>query len=282
MSKALVTLMVGETYTDFWTRFARPTWEPYAERHGYEIVALNQVLDESERARGRAFNWQKLLILEHPDVRDFERVVWLDSDVLINFHAAPCIASNCPRDKVGALSYRDTLFRDPEGWEHVMRRLGDETPIAERYAKAGLPADVDDYTCAGVLVYAPERHAEHLRHVYDAYEQNEFSAKEELPLSYHLYKNDLAAPIDPRFHRLWLYELARHYTFLMEPAAKVDPLIAGFAVNAAWTNSWFMHFTADLLGGFNVRQHAALVVRHLQGLDAARALRDASDRGALV
>src|ERR1043166_4029458 len=103
MRKAMVTILIGEKFQRIWSERARPSWEAYAGRHGYDIVIIDRVIDPSPRANERSLIWQKLLALSVPEVQRFDRVLWLDSDVIINAETAPCAMEATPPDKIGAV-----------------------------------------------------------------------------------------------------------------------------------------------------------------------------------
>lgn len=251
MTKALATVLIGERYMQKWQRWFLPSWEAYAHTHGYAIVALTDYVDKTPRGSERSANWQKLLILESPELSRFDHVVWVDSDILINFHRAPCIVETHASDLIGLVSDRAQTWNNPERYDNVVRRgvpLGGRPPtFAEQYGLAGLPSGVEDYSNTGVIVLRPH-HREILRHVYDSYKENAGSAKEETPLSYHLYKNGLAKHLDSRFNRTWVSELVQHYPFLYYPstrASAMGPALLTLCVNTAWHNCWFLHFTGE-------------------------------------
>ena len=99
--KCLATLLIGEAYRDMWRQHFEKSWREYAKRHGYDIVVVDRHIDRSERGRKRTPHWQKCLILEHEEVRQYEHVVWVDADVIINFHTAPCIVGCNEPGKIG-------------------------------------------------------------------------------------------------------------------------------------------------------------------------------------
>ncbi|MEO5337803.1 MAG: hypothetical protein H7841_13060 [Magnetospirillum sp. WYHS-4] len=276
-TKALVTLLIGEpAYREEWERQVEPTWRQYAARHGYDIVAIDRHIDDSPRGRERARNWQKCLILEHPDVQPYDDVVWLDADILINFLAAPCIVEANARRGVGLVSY-GTLYDTPHIHAALVERqarLGDPEAtiptIADIYRAAGLsPAPTLANT--GVMVLYRPRHAAALRHVYDTYEENPRTAKEEFPLCHYLYGNGLAADLDRRFNWPWLYHVIERYPFLLNDAYRNDRRLVALCVNSAWANSWFLHFTGDQPA---TRHHAVLVMTWAALGDAVRKIID--------
>ena len=102
-SKAIVTLAVGDDFAAQWERLCRANRQKYAERHGYDLICFKEPLDDSERAVRRSPSWQKCLILSQPSVARYERVVWMDADILINCVSAPCVVEGVAAEKVGAV-----------------------------------------------------------------------------------------------------------------------------------------------------------------------------------
>ena len=243
--KVLVTVLIGEPTQVSWRTFFERTWRAYADKHGYDIVVIDDYIDKTPRGRSRQPHWQKLLILEHPKVQGYRHVVWLDGDILINFHAAPCIVSLHASDRIGVVSYKEYYYSVPERMDNYAARANRLGVTCENlYARAGMPTDVGDYANTGVVALRAE-HRETLRAIYDGYEENPNTAKEETPYSYHIFKNDLVKPLDPRFNRCWLPEIVEKYPILLQPASRGNAMLPGACVNAAWHNSWFMHFTSD-------------------------------------
>src|SRR5215208_6072431 len=103
MSKAIVTAIIGDKHRNLWERHARDSWERYARRHGYEIVLVEDVIDSTDVGKSRSVPWQKLLIFSQPRIAGFERVVWIDADVVINDADAPDVAAGVPLEKIAAV-----------------------------------------------------------------------------------------------------------------------------------------------------------------------------------
>ncbi|CCQ72782.1 hypothetical protein [Magnetospira sp. QH-2] len=250
--KALVTVLIGEFHQQLWAQHFQPTWEPYAKAHGYDIVVIDDYIDPSPRSRDRRPHWQKCLILEHEQVRDYDSVVWIDGDVAINHHRAPCIVEAHNSDLVGALSYGQVLKYE-DGYSVLESRLNQalegqfrHRTIPEHYTDAGLPGDVDDWTNTGVLVLKPRLHRDLLRTVYDGYQETPMSMADNMPLSYHLFKNKSVKPLDPRFNCDILYALLDHYPFIVWPSVRDNQRIRSMVANAIWGNNFFIHYTGGL------------------------------------
>ena len=163
-SKAMVTIALGEKYLATWRRVCEANWQAYAHKHGYDIICIDAPLDASARARHRSPSWQKCLILGQAAIRKYERVVWVDADILINADAAPSIVDGVPVDKVGAVEalsaptkelYAQTLQRQYDFWNStsLINYTG-----RDYYANWGLRADFDEVVQCGVLVLSPQYH----------------------------------------------------------------------------------------------------------------------------
>ncbi|SCA57862.1 hypothetical protein MTBPR1_70134 [Candidatus Terasakiella magnetica] len=256
--KALVTLAIGERYEQLWDKYCKNTWGPYAEKHGYDIIVIKRWLDETPREIPRTPHWQKLLILEAEETQGYEDLVWIDTDIAINFVTAPCIVDSNNSDKIGVVRYNETY--SPEmldgGFARTLRQNASQTirqagniSFSERYERAGLPGDVDDLINTGVMVLKPE-HGKILREVYDTYEENPFSAKENIPLSYHLLKNDLCHGIDGRFNKLFDLELIHSAPYMYVTGTVMDTKQLFHMVNSIFINSFFLHFIEGETRGY--------------------------------
>lgn len=226
-SKAIVTLAIGKRYLENWKDFCRANWQKYADRHGYDIICIEKPLDDSERAQKRSPCWQKCLILGEESVQKYDRVVWIDADVLINWANAPCIVEGVAVDKVGAArewatpndelsaEARDRLF---ETWG-----IMDEKNERGTYAKYGIPPEFDRIVQDGIMVLSPSHHRSILEKAYHEYEETGFG---EMPgLSYELLKADRVQWIDPRFSTVWNVHKALYYPFLLsKPKTKANLL----------------------------------------------------------
>ncbi|MDV7339041.1 hypothetical protein RYZ26_05525 [Terasakiella sp. A23] len=248
--KALVTLAIGDHYVDLWNKYCKRTWEPYAEKYGYDIVIIKRWLDDSELATTRPPHWQKLLILEAEETQGYDHLVWIDTDIVINSETAPCIVDSNQSDKIGVVRYNETYSAEmiDGGFARTIKNninqeiaKAGKMSFSERYERAGLAGDVDDMINTGVMVLRPE-HGETLRYVYDNYEENPFSAKENIPLSYHLLKNDLVNGIDGRFNKIVDLEIMHHHPYLMIHGYKTDTKAIFSIINSLFLNSFFLHF----------------------------------------
>ncbi len=207
--KALVTIASGSKHYNLWKRYAEYSWKVYAERFGYDVVCFKDPLDNSERARKRSISWQKCLILSQKQLDNYDQIVWLDSDIIINYHTAPCIVSTMKSDKIGAVNawefYTSGIYNMlHERMSNYARIHNLPTyQIGEQYfIDYGLSPISERAVQGGVLVLNKLKHKDILEHIYNNYEDNRpaFWHYEMRPLSYELIKHDLVEWIDMRYN----------------------------------------------------------------------------------
>jgi hypothetical protein len=234
---AIVTIALGPGYAERWRRVCERNWREYAERHGYDVICLDQPLDDSERAQSRSPSWQKLLVPGQPFAEEYERLIWVDVDAVFS-PGAPAITEGVPAERVGAVDERAQMTPEVE---RVVHRVPD--PRGSYYGDFGLPSEFDQVVQAGVLVLSPENHRELFRHVYDSYEDRDGMYYEMRPLSWELLNAGLVTWLDPRFNQLWfLYRARQLRTFVGYGRHPRIPEL----VEEARKNVYLLHFAGEV------------------------------------
>jgi hypothetical protein len=248
---AIVTLAIGPVYAERFEQLCRRNWTAYAERHGFDLVVIKQPLDESERAQRRSPAWQKCLVLRAPGMADYERVVWVDSDILLN-PAAPSILDGVPVERIGVTD--EHVYPTPDERQAILRGLVANAPDhAELGGKSywaqwrepgpwhesmGLPGGQGHIVQTGVMVLSPRYHREMLEHVYHAYEDRGWNYEMRF-LSHEILARGLAHWINPRFNALvwWLYLQANMGSGRVTTPAEIERF-----VRDAYARNYFLHF----------------------------------------
>jgi hypothetical protein len=205
VKKAIATLVVGQAYLDTWTRICRKGWRAYGERHGYDLIVLDKALDTTPRAAARSPSWQKCLLLSQDWAKAYDRVVWVDSDILIN-PAAPSIVDGVPTDKIGVTD--ELVYPTPAERQAAIRagqnpELGD-APLYHK--NGGLPGGQKHIVQGGVLVLSPHHHRDLLEHVYYAYDGRSTDPYYEMRyLSHEIQAQQRQHWIDARFNALLIW-----------------------------------------------------------------------------
>ncbi len=272
-SKAIVTLVLGKRYLNKWKRFCQKNWQKYAEKYEYDLIFIDSPLDTSGRAQKRSPAWQKCLILSQDFSQHYERIVWIDSDILINTSIAPCIVKDVPLEKVGATDewssptpqlYSQTLDRKYEYYKYVGWDIVHDNTAQKFYSNYGLPPKFHSTVQTGVMVLSPHHHRQILEKVYFEYEDKGVSEwnYEMRPLSWELLEADLVHWLDHRFNLIWMDYMSLHYPFVLKKSqnpflGKIEgkirnlssdlgiparPTLKKICANTAFINSFFLHF----------------------------------------
>jgi hypothetical protein len=165
MSVCLVSIAIGEKYVSEYNRIFRPSQESYARKHGYDFRVITDYLGPIQHASTISFN--KILVSSQDWSLDYDFVVFVDADILINPHAGPIHSCMDFGDKIGIVDE----FTQPSFQKRVAynRRMGWEPNPSLYYRSSGFVIQTDKMLNTGVLVMQPKKHGEFLKGVYDKY-----------------------------------------------------------------------------------------------------------------
>jgi len=240
-SAAIVTMIVGDRYRELWQRVCKANWEHYAHKYGFDLIVIEEPLDRAEGALRRGLSWQKLLVGRVEGVQRYDRVVWIDADIVINAGAAPNILEDVPAEKVGAVHYH-ALLRYPlltAAHRRVCFGKSVEELNTELFQVHGLSADPHCMISAGVLALS-HHHLPFLEAVYRKYPREaDERHQEQVVLSYELFKAGLTHFIDDRFNAIW-YEYKYGLYFGDENTAMNRKLLRSLLPEV-----YFLHFAGN-------------------------------------
>ncbi len=268
MKKALVTLAIGDRYLASYKRYCHETWSKYAKQHNLDIVVIETIIDDSPRAQLRSPAWQKCLVLSHKNVKLYDQVAWVDSDILIN-PTSPSVFENVPLEMIGAVDlfatpnvedYRIWLEKFYEYWTKNGTSFINNVTPTDYHKNFGFEGEFQSVVQTGVLVLSPQYHSGLLEHVYNNYEdKGEARWNYEMrPLSYEILTNELAYWLNPKFNMPWPYIKQFLYPFLnssdsyihkaMNKVMRKSGLAPKFSlaakcVTTAFLNNYFLHFS---------------------------------------
>lgn len=211
--KAIVTLAIGDRYIEMFDGMCRDGWSKYCEKFGYDLIVIKEFLDASERAKKRSPAWQKLLICSQDWARNYDQLVWVDTDVLINFNSAEDICKNTPIEKISAVEtwsipsrqvHDISLKRLYESWDSQGIKYIDNLLPRLYYQNRGIDVepDIDSVVQTGVFVCSPSHHRELFEHIYNSYEDSHGADwNYEMPaMSYEIIRNNLQHWIGPEYN----------------------------------------------------------------------------------
>jgi hypothetical protein len=278
MKKAIVTLAIGKPYEAMFEKYCQPLWSLYAKKHGFDLIVITHHLDDSPRSKSRTPAWQKCLILSDPRVQQYDRVVWVDTDILINPNS-PDVTFGVPLEKIGVVDEAATPHKDD--LKLYLERFRqyfypDESKLVDNSTKApdhamveylkyafnpsayyndfGLSGNFESIVQTGVMVLSPSHHRELLEHVYYNYEDKgpEWNY-EQRPLGYEILKQNQEFWMPTKFNMTWVILKALQYPFLDSPSTLAERLLTKVGVDfraslisecmtATFLNNYFLHY----------------------------------------
>ena len=228
MKKAIVTLAVGQKHEEMFNNFCKNNWQKYCENYDYDLIVINEPLDKSRRALERSVAWQKLLILSQEWSDNYDQIVWIDSDVIINYQQAKDITSHVSIEKVGAvesysipskISHDIALKRRYDYWKKNNIPYIDNLAPGDFYKNRGIPGgDLKEVVQTGVFVCSTKYHQKIFEHIYYNYEDiNKTAAwNYEMPaMSYELLKGDLVEWIPNEYNYCVFDIISTYYPFIL-------------------------------------------------------------------
>lgn len=81
--RALVTVVVGDGYRRFYDAHIRPGHERLARQLGCPLLVFTRPLRSGSDVDHPHASWEKVKILEEPELASFDRLCWLDADLFV-------------------------------------------------------------------------------------------------------------------------------------------------------------------------------------------------------
>ncbi len=249
---AIVSMIVGGRYQKTWMRLCKASWEKYAEDNDLDIIIITNLLDKSNRAIDRSPAWQKLLILNQHWSKQYDQLIWLDSDIIISQRAQNIlnyaknhqqISASLSGDRLSTAE-RQVCFERLYGFETfaaIDQRVKD-IEFSNTFRQYKIEQDHNTMVNTGVLVVSPHHHSDlFLR----SYEYDDYGILYEQPcLSHEIVTSDILNILSPLFN--WgVFETLEMYW----PTEKRDQgdfrknlEIAKYLIRRDLDISYFLHF----------------------------------------
>ena len=267
---AVTSLIVGAGYISTWARKMLPTWAHYCERHQLDLMVYLTPLDDSEWARNRKLNWQKCLILQTPEIVQYQQVVWLDADIAVNARHAPSVFDNCPVEKLGGVGFNalpsqlhlmtsssqltihelERSFEEGSIRDLIIKQPGAHRGIAEAVEsvkafqrRKGLPFVTEGSINTGTMVLSPYYHAELFAKIYRTYEDVYAPISDQFAIPAEAYRAGIVHDIDSRFNVEVNGEISAKFPYLMFTGRELSDLLF-LCLQTSFSTSFFLHFAA--------------------------------------
>lgn len=205
---AVATICIGDDYWDVWRGLCQNNWIDYCDKFNLDLIVVRTPLDQSESAKRRSPAWQKLLLLSQPWSREYERIVWLDSDIVISPWAPDIVAATPNPARIGVVESGSQLS---EAERHIYLERSykvalepDKANLAwsihtrNQFEGAGITQEAVTMYNTGVLVLDPRAHADLFFSVYE--KQTQSRLYEQPHLSLEIHNRKIAQLISSRFN----------------------------------------------------------------------------------
>ena len=235
---AIVTLVVGENYTSTWKKFCQKSIKDYAKKHNFDFFLINYLIDNTQN---KHISWQKLLIGTLDILKNYETLIWVDADVIINVENAPNILDNVPKNCVGVVRYHPLLSQPLFHSAHSRITNGLSAPEfnLKILKKHNLKITPRCLINSGVMV-VPQNAYNVLKDTYYKYDEiKDNDHQEQVFLSYELYVNGLTCFIDDRFNAVWYEFKQAPYFFNCSRQANKQ------LVKKVLSEVYFLHFAGN-------------------------------------
>lgn len=256
----LVTIAIGKKYYSDWFNYALPTWKKYCEKHDIGIIVITRDLVDKTNSTWKKATWQKLILgsLLSNKGLNVENVCYLDTDILINFHA-PDIFYKYNKKNIAVVSQVKNL---EQPLHETLRKIAflrhnnysSDYPldsalfmsVANIYKYHNLKTK-NDYFCAGLFIFNVKNHSKIMRYWFNKYNKNIHTLTgggDEPILNYEFLNYKKITWLNYKFQALWIYEIAWKYPFLYNFGRRNKNLIK-ICIESSLMTNYFLHFAGS-------------------------------------
>lgn len=214
MKVLLITLAIEESKINDYYKYFQSSHVKYAKKCNYDYKFINQPIDKSKTqamiGNQNLFNiMQKCLVCEDESTLDYDFVIYVNPDVIININSPPIHDYYDFGDKVGAVDEWSQPSFDQKVFVHEFYELPYRYP--HEYLKREGFSEIGDLATkvmnSGVLVFQPRKHRAYMKSYYELAIKNVGSGKtmnyEQASLSHFLSRNNLLFWMEHKFNAIW-------------------------------------------------------------------------------
>ena len=246
MKTAIITFTVGPK-RNLYERIFVPSIKAYSHKWNHAFHQVTDFIGDppqehcSRMMKNHIFCMQKLLLTSLPWVQEYDKVLVIDADILINPNT-PNIFDECPPGKICAVNER-SQYGSTQNVINAWKRIGDGTlpgTAEDYYKRLGFPESFPKQFNGGFVVFEPKIHKEFFESVYKTYMPRILMGEDldgdQGPLNYEGNRQGLIHYLDERWNRVWLFTHSILYPFLQ------DKVSLRKAVTIAFNMNYCLHF----------------------------------------
>jgi hypothetical protein len=172
--------------------------------------------------------------------KDYDYVISIDSDILVNTHAPALPLDIIPKGKVAAVNERK-YFGNYEWRENVQLMQNWEKTGIEWYALSGETKTYNDHINGGFIIYQPTYHGDLFYQLYNdnVHNYQRYHQDDQSFLSSYLIDNNMVFWLDERYNKIWFFWRKIFYPDFDNLSNETKKLY----VNNFVKHNYFCHFT---------------------------------------
>lgn len=206
----LVAIAIGEKYLEMYNELFRKSHENYAKKHEYDFKVVTDFLDKNNKHYS-TISFNKSLVFSQTWSKDYDFIIFIDSDILIN-PIAPALHNYINYgDKIGIVN--EYSQPTPEIRLQIQAKQGWERFANEYYKLSGFDINTDAVLNTGVIVSQPKIHGNIFQNIYNKYIKKSINHKrgfhyEQSCIGYELQKQCLYKTLPNKWNIIWgLYKI---------------------------------------------------------------------------
>jgi hypothetical protein len=205
MKVLLVTIAIGEKYLSEYYQLFHKSQKAYAEKYNYDFKVITDFLDKSYQHYS-TISFNKILVCSQEWSANYDMIIFVDADILINPNAPPLHNYIDYGDCIGIAD--EYSQPSSERRINIQKRMGWETSATDYYKLAGFDLNTINVLNSGVLVMQPAKHAHFLKYIFHKYIQKSVANPrgfhyEQSCIGYELQMSNKFKIIDNKFNALW-------------------------------------------------------------------------------
>ena len=223
MKVVLVTIVVGDDYIQKYNYLFRKSQEHYAYRHGYDFRIIGEPYDKSKyNSKALSILSTKMFLCSYDWTQEYDLLVFMDSDVIINPDAPAIHTTYNFGDKVGIvdeysqptremrIEYQRSAAKTAKSVPYSGLTNGEWDTSAMDYYRIHIEKHLDTNMVfnTGVLVFQPRKHREFMETTFDKHKTaiRSFEDRfhyEQVVIGYELQINDNFIVMDNKWNAVW-------------------------------------------------------------------------------
>jgi hypothetical protein len=193
MKIAFVVIALGQRYLMYYNMRFRKSHVLYCKRHNYDFKVITDPFTP-EGAHVDAYTFNKIMVCETPWAQDYETIIVVDADILINSTASAIHTFMGDSDRIGIV---DENAQSPRN-------------ASQYYAECGLNVQTNHILNTGVIVFKPAIHGTVLGEIWrrwigGAVGHTRGYHYEQSCIGYELIKRNLFQLLPRSFNAIWYY-----------------------------------------------------------------------------